>query len=120
MHRLSTTKCADSGIEGPKGSRAKVISELRETQRQSQLAAQRSDSNGDSESPSYARGTALLSPEMIAICSDYFFANLYPTQPILHERKLSEAVSLMYTDTEAYCLVTALCAYVIHALSTHG
>ena len=107
-----------SVLEGPKGSRAKVISELRETQRQSQMAAQRSDSNGDSESPGYARRLSLLSPEMISICSDYFFTNLYPTQPILQRRKLWEAVSQMDTDVEAYCLVTALCAYVGRALST--
>ena len=95
---------------GPKGSRAKVISELRETQRQSQLEAQRHALESPPASPTYARKHGLLSMEIITACVDYFFDNLYPTQPILHRQKVGETVAEMDTDVEAYCLVVSLCA----------
>jgi len=96
--------------KGPKGSRAKVISELRETQRQTQLVA-----HGVSppHSPGHLRPTGLLSLEMITSCVDYFFANLYPTQPILHRQHVGETIGLMETNVEAYCLVMSLCAYMM-------
>jgi hypothetical protein len=51
--------------------------------------------------------------DMIATCVDFFFANLYPTQPILHRHKVDETIAQMDTDPEAYCLVVSLCAYML-------
>lgn len=51
--------------------------------------------------------------EIITTCVDFFFANLYPTQPILHRQKLAETVGQMDTDPEAYCLVFSLCGYML-------
>lgn len=99
--------------EGPKGSRAKVISELRETQRQTQLAAQRHGFGSPPGSPTYARKAGLLSMDMISTCVDYFFANLYPTQPILHRQVVGETIGQMDSNPEAYCLVVSLCAYMV-------
>lgn len=51
--------------------------------------------------------------ELITTCVDYFFANLYPTQPILHRGRVGEMIGLMEVDLEAYCLVVSLCAYML-------
>lgn len=51
--------------------------------------------------------------DMITSSVDYFFANLYPTQPILHRQKVGETIGCMDTDIEAYCLVVSLCAYMM-------
>jgi len=50
---------------------------------------------------------------MIAACVDFFFTNLYPTQPILNRQKVGETIGQMDTDVEAYCLVVSLCAYMM-------
>jgi hypothetical protein len=111
---LTCTYNAIPQKKGPKGSRAKVISELRETQRQSQLAA--AQQHGFEEaphSPAYLRKAGLLSMEMITACVDFFFANIYPTQPILHRQKVGETIGQMEQSVEAYCLVVSLCAYMM-------
>ena len=112
---LTCTYNAIPQKKGPKGSRAKVISELRETQRQTQLAGQRQafDLDDDSVSPACFRRPGLLSMEMITACVEYFFTKLYPTQPILHRQKVGETIGLMDTSIEAYCLVVSLCAYMM-------
>lgn len=92
------------------GSRAKIISELRETQRQSQI---RHEDTSPSLSPAYIRKPGLLSMELITTCVEYFFTNLYPTQPILHRQKVGETIGMMEVDLEAYCLVVSLCAYML-------
>ncbi|KAF7195481.1 putative sucrose utilization protein SUC1, partial [Pseudocercospora fuligena] len=112
---LTCTYNAIPQKKGPKGSRAKVISELRETQRQSQLAAKRHGFDIDSppHSPAHLRQAGLLSMKMMTTCVDYFFANLYPTQPILHRQKVGEVIGQMEQNVEAYCLVVSLCAYMM-------
>jgi hypothetical protein len=55
----------------------------------------------------------LLSHKIITSCVEYFFANMYPTQPILHRQKVGETIGQMETDLEAYCLVVSLCAYMM-------
>ena len=104
--------------KGPKGSRAKVISELRETQRQTNLALklQRQylsfeNLSGPSQSPNPAFG--LLTPEIIHGCIDFFFDNMYPTMPILHRERLEEHVQAMDVSAESYCLISSLCAFMI-------
>lgn len=112
---LTCTYNAVPQKKGPKGSRAKVISELRETQRQSQLAAKRHglDFESESHSPRSLPQAGLLSMKMITTCVDYFFANLYPTQPILHRQKVGEVIGQMEQNVEAYCLVVSLCGYML-------
>lgn len=96
------------GVEGPKGSRAKVISELRENQR---LAATHRDSfDSPPDSPAYSKYAIVLPPELIDTCIAFFFDNLYATQPILDREGVVQAVARMYDDTEAYVFVLSLCA----------
>jgi hypothetical protein len=51
--------------------------------------------------------------ELITSCVDYFFANIYPTQPILHRQKVGETIGKMENSVEAYCLVVSLCSYML-------
>ncbi|KAK4507008.1 hypothetical protein PRZ48_000742 [Zasmidium cellare] len=99
--------------KGPKGSRAKVISELRENQRQSQLISAKPCFDSPNHSPGDLKTAGLLSMDMITSCVDYFFAHLYPTQPILHRQKVGETIGQMDNSIEAYCLVVSLCAYMM-------
>jgi len=99
--------------KGPKGSRAKVLSELRDTQRQSQLAPGSPFDLARSVSPVLARTPGLLTPDLVHICVEYFFTNLYPTQPILHHGHVQQTIMSMEHSIEAYCKITSLCAYVI-------
>jgi hypothetical protein len=64
-------------------------------------------------SSSVVRAQGLLSPGLVDSCLDFFFANIYPSTPVLQRQKAQEAVVNMDQCTEAYCLVVALCAYVI-------
>ena len=103
--RLLTDR--DPDIEGPKGSRAKVITELRETQR---LAAQRHAQHNALPSEAYLITPGLLSTEIIELCTGYFFDHLYSTQPILHREQIAAATARMYDgDIEAYVLLVSLC-----------
>lgn len=99
--------------KGPKGNRAKVISELRETQRQSQLSTQSHGSDSPPDSPTFSRKPCVLSRDMITACVEYFFANMYPTMPILHRQTIGNIIDQMDADLEAYCLVASLCAYML-------
>ncbi|KAF1827297.1 uncharacterized protein K489DRAFT_289958, partial [Dissoconium aciculare CBS 342.82] len=111
---LTCTYNAIPQKKGPKGSRAKVISELRETQRQSQMIVKHfPGASSPPTSPIYPSNSRLLSAPMITRCVDYFFANLYPTQPILHRQKVGETIGQMETNVEAYCLTYSLCAYMM-------
>lgn len=113
---LTCTYNAIPQKKGPKGSRAKVISELRETQRQTQLAARARHGLGFEASQyanAFARTPELMSVELITSCVDYFFANMYPTQPIIHRQKVGETIGQMENSTEAYCLTVSLCAYML-------
>jgi len=98
--------------KGPKGSRAKVISELREKQRQSQLVVAHLHHLQPQSAP-YLPRKGLVSIDMITICVEYFFLHLYSTQPILQRTKVGETIGRMETDVEAYCLVMSLCAYMM-------
>lgn len=44
---------------------------------------------------------------------DFFFDVVYPAQPVLHRQRAQEAVVSMDRSLEAYCMVVALCAYVL-------
>lgn len=114
--------CASAGLrctfnavpqkKGPKGSRAKVISELRETQQRKSLPSSQGPSDPPSPPP-YMRTAGLLSSDIITACVDFFFLHMYSTQPILHRQQIQEAIMAMDESNEAYCFLCALCAYVL-------
>jgi Fungal specific transcription factor domain len=60
------------------------------------------------------RNPDVLSQQMIDSCIDFFFANMYPTMPILHRGRLLEKVAREIDQSiEAYCLITSLCAFMM-------
>ena len=44
---------------------------------------------------------------------DFFFVNVYASQPVLHRQRAQEAVINMDHSIEAYCMIVSLCAYVM-------
>lgn len=46
-------------------------------------------------------------------CIEFFFCNVYPSQPIIHRQRAQDTVMSMEHSTEAYCMIAALCAYVM-------
>jgi hypothetical protein len=69
--------------------------------------------DGRSMSTTFARAKGLLPPGLVDSCLDFFFAQIYPSTPVLHRQKAQEAAVNMDQSTEAYCLIVALCAYVM-------
>ena len=60
------------------------------------------------------RNPDVLSQRMIDSCIEFFFANMYPTMPILHKGRLQEKVAREIDQSiEAYCLITSLCAFMM-------
>ena len=113
---LSCTYDAIPQKKGPKGSRAKVISELRETQKHSDLAQIQPGSSGcrsPPDSPAYTPTSGLLTPQLTDACAEFFFAHMYPTMPILHRDQIRIFLETMEHSVELYCLVTALCAFML-------
>ncbi len=114
---LSCTYDAIPQKKGPKGSRAKVISELREAQKQTDLAhhiENGKQTNGSPpKSPCCSPNPGLLTRELMESCHEVFFAHMYPTMPILHRDQLRQTVGEMGHSVEAYCLVTALCSFML-------
>lgn len=60
-----------------------------------------------------SRSSQTLSRHLIESCTDFFFKNLYPTQPILDRERLRHTTSIMYDSVEAWCLIASLCAYML-------
>ncbi|KAG5926566.1 hypothetical protein E4U42_003161 [Claviceps africana] len=115
--QLSCTYNAIPQKKGPKGSRAKVISELRETQRQTSLSAKvQNRMNGVACPPagaSLAPTPGLLTSDLVKECAHFFFDNLYPQAPILERRQIEQQVLYMEQNRDAYCLLTSLCAFIM-------
>ncbi|KAJ8124812.1 hypothetical protein O1611_g8828 [Lasiodiplodia mahajangana] len=116
--QLTCTYNAIPQKKGPKGSRAKVISELRETQRQTSLSAKvQSRLNGlcspPCSSPSLAPTPGLLAPEMVKEAIEFFFANMYSIMPILHRHRLEQQCMFIEQNPDTYCLLTSLSAYMM-------
>ncbi len=115
--QLGCTYNAIPQKKGPKGSRAKVISELRETQRQTSLSAKvQSRLNGISNppaTPSLAPNTGLLTTELVKEAVEFFFANMYPSMPILHRQRLEQQALYMDANLDTYCFLTSLCAFMM-------
>ena len=114
---LSCTYNAIPQKKGPKGSRAKVISELRETQRQTSLSAKvQSRMNGmpsPPSSPSQAPTPGLLTPEVVKECIEFFFNNMYGAIPILNRHQLEQQAMYAEQEKDSYCLLTSLCAFMM-------
>jgi hypothetical protein len=113
---LACTYNAIPQKKGPKGGRAKVLSELRETQRNDELATGSSNDLDFDRRPlstTFARSEDLLPYAFVKSCIGYFFTHVYPLEPILHPQRLQEAVVAMDRSTGVYCMIAALCAYVI-------
>ncbi|PHH64314.1 hypothetical protein CDD81_4798 [Ophiocordyceps australis] len=114
--QLSCTYNAIPQKKGPKGSRAKVISELRETQRQTSLSAKvQNRMNGMACPPNPTLGPApgLLTGELVKDCARFFFENLYPQAPIIDPRQIEQQILYMEQNPDAYCLMTSLCAFIM-------
>ncbi|KAL8709622.1 MAG: hypothetical protein Q9220_005714 [cf. Caloplaca sp. 1 TL-2023] len=103
--------------KGPKGSRAKVISELRLREGQKKAEHRRQDSTQNYGSPASSPRSpvpsGILTHELIDGCMDFYFAHLYPTMPVLHNEQLWALVTDMDISTEAYCLLCAFCAFIL-------
>ncbi|KAK3359420.1 hypothetical protein B0T25DRAFT_97632 [Lasiosphaeria hispida] len=115
--QLSCTYNAIPQKKGPKGSRAKVISELRENQRQTSLSAKVQNRmnglNNSQPNPTLAPTPGILPNEMVKDCIEFFFAHMYPTMPILHRQRLEQQALYMDQSLDTYCLLTSLCAFVL-------
>lgn len=100
-----------------------MISELRETQKQSDLdqyhQQQQQQLNSSRiyssppDSPSYTPTPGLLNYELIDACADVFFIHLYPTMPVLDREQLQHIANEISSSLEAYCLCSALCAFIL-------
>ncbi len=111
--QLSCTYNAVPQKKGPKGSRAKVINELKETQRQTSLSVKlQGGMNGGASSATLAPTPRLLTKETLKACIDFFFAHMYPTMPILERHRLEQDAMYMDQNLDTYCLLTSLCAFV--------
>ncbi|KAH6850410.1 hypothetical protein B0I37DRAFT_113645 [Chaetomium sp. MPI-CAGE-AT-0009] len=111
--QLACTYNAVPQKKGPKGSRAKVINELKETQRQTSLSAKlQGGMNGGASSPTLAPTPRLLTKETLKACIDFFFAHMYPTLPILDRQRLEQDAMYMDQHLDTYCLLTSLCSFV--------
>lgn len=114
--QLSCTYNAIPQKKGPKGSRAKVISELRETQRQTSLSHRvQNRMNGIQCSPiaNPAPTPGLLTGELVKDCVHFFFDNMYSQMPILDRHQVEQQILYMEQNRDAYCLMTSLCAFVM-------
>jgi hypothetical protein len=115
--QLSCTYNAIPQKKGPKGSRAKVISELRETQRQTSLSAKVQNringiacpQNNSSLSPT----PGLVTAEMAKECVNFFFDHMYAQLPILDRHQVEQQIIYMEQNTDSYCLLTSLCAFIM-------
>jgi hypothetical protein len=98
-----------------------VLSELRKNQHNAQLAVGFPPDvgfDGRTLSTTFKRSQGLLPDGLVGTCLDFFFANMYSSTPVLHRQKAQEAVDSMERSTEAYCLIVALCAYVMIQANT--
>jgi hypothetical protein len=113
--QLGCTYNAIPQKKGPKGSRAKVISELRETQRQTTTTMKqgRHGPIGPAPCPSLVPTPGLMTPEMVKQCVDFFFDNMYPNMPILHRPRLESQAMYMDQNLETYCLLSSLSAFMM-------
>lgn len=51
--------------------------------------------------------------EVIDACTEFFFAHMYPSMPILHQEQIRQLVADMTCSVEAYCLITSFSAFML-------
>jgi hypothetical protein len=110
--QLACTYNAVPQKKGPKGSRAKVINELKETQRQTSLSAKLQGGMNGASNATLAPTPRLLTKETLKACIDFYFAHMYPTMPILERLRLEQDAMYLDQNIDTYCLMTSLCAFV--------
>ncbi|KAL2162874.1 hypothetical protein VTH06DRAFT_6710 [Thermothelomyces fergusii] len=111
--QLACTYNAVPQKKGPKGSRAKVINELKETQRQSSLSARlQGGINGGPLGAGLAPTPGLLTKETLKACIDFYFAHMLPMLPILDRQRIEQDAMYMDQNVDTYCLLTSLCSFV--------
>lgn len=64
-------------------------------------------------SPAPSTISGVLTLQMIDGCTHFFFAQLFPTMPILQNEQLGQWIADMNCSVEAYCLLASLCAFVL-------
>ncbi|RHZ61987.1 uncharacterized protein CDV56_103732 [Aspergillus thermomutatus] len=123
--RSARLNCRTSLIrrkKGRQGQSANVLTELR-----TQNAQENEPSNPTIASPTvadspvasssgrcrFARKENLLPGELIRDCSEYFFARMQGTVPILQAEVFQRYVDQMDHCIHAYCLVVSFCAFVM-------
>ncbi|KAF7179666.1 hypothetical protein CNMCM7691_008715 [Aspergillus felis] len=108
--------------KGRQGHSANVLSELRTQNAQGNepsnstipaLTAATSLLNPTSERCRFARKENLLPRELIGDCSEYFFACMQGTVPILQAETFQRYVEQKDHCIHAYCLVVSFCAFVM-------
>lgn len=116
----ATLTCTYNAVpqkKGPKGSRAKVISALREDQKLQSLSAQVQNRinglGGSPPNPSSVYAPGLLTSELIRDCLDFFFANMSPQIPILSRQRLEQQAMYLDQSPDTYCLLTSICAFMM-------
>lgn len=115
--QLACTYNAIPQKKGPKGSRAKVISELRESQRQTSLATKVHNRMNGIPSPPDPPGSVptpgMLAPEVISECVEFYFVNLYDKAPILDRQHIDQQAPFVEKNRDSYCLLASLCAFIM-------
>ena len=115
--QLGCTYNAIPQKKGPKGSRAKVISELRETQRQTSLSARVQSCLNGAPRPAAAAtpqiSSGLLTSDTVKDCLDFYFANMYTTLPILQRSRIEQQAMYMDTNADTYCFLAAMCGFMM-------
>lgn len=69
--------------------------------------------DGRQISSSLPHTRTILAPGLVKSCLDFFFNNLHHFNPVLSWEKAQEAIESMERVPESYCLIVALCAYVM-------
>ena len=69
--------------------------------------------DGRIQQQALTRTQGLLVPGLVESCIEFFFSNVYPSQPILHRQRIQETSMQMDHSTEAYCMLVSLCANVM-------
>jgi hypothetical protein len=131
---LSCRNCSQTSLQctynaipqkkGPKGSRAKVISELRDTQQQTTIAQKESVEDHTTESnpfefnsplvsPTFKRDPSLLTRQTVESCLNFYFEHMYSITPIFDQQKLRNLVESHSSTPEVYCLAAAMCSFIM-------
>ena len=88
---------------------------MREGQKEAEHRRHDSSNNyaSPTSSPSSPNILGLLTPDLIEGCTEYYFTHMFPTMPILHHEQLWSLIADMDISVEAYCLISAFCAFML-------